>query len=140
MDLPASAVVIAPAIAVIKPSFGAPLMADIGALSLVDSGLLTAGGTAIALSAIAMRADEEQRVTLATESKLVAGVPLRHEPPPCVIAGGTGQRHWFRGRLKPSQSGFTCQRVAELGTLPLQRRGSIRFPPLMPRYFVQLVY
>jgi hypothetical protein len=27
--------------------------------------------------------------------------------------------------------------VAELGTLPLQRQGSIRFPPLMTRYFVQ---
>ena len=68
--------------------------------------------------------------------KPVAAEPLRHEPPPCAIAGGTGQRHWSRGRLEQALFGFTCPMVAEHGTLPLERQGFHLFPALETRYFV----
>jgi hypothetical protein len=66
--LPAAATVIALTIAMIEPSFGALLVAAVGAPSLVEAGLLTALGVAVALSAIAVRADEEHCVTLVTEA------------------------------------------------------------------------
>jgi hypothetical protein len=68
MDLTAAAPVIALTVAMIEPSLGALLVATVGAPSLVDPGMLTARGAAVALSAIAVRADEEHRVTLATEA------------------------------------------------------------------------
>ena len=68
LGLPAAAPVIALTIAMIEPSFGALLVAAVGASSLVATGLLTTLGTAIALSSIAGRADEEHRVTLVTEA------------------------------------------------------------------------
>jgi hypothetical protein len=66
--LPAAAPVIALPVAMIEPSFGALLVAAVGAPSLVEAGTLTAWGAAVALSAIAVRADEEHCVTLATEA------------------------------------------------------------------------
>ena len=69
MDLPAAAAVIALTVAMIETSFGTLLMAAVGAPSLVDSGMLTAEGAAVALSTIAVRADEENCATLATEAK-----------------------------------------------------------------------
>jgi hypothetical protein len=44
------------------------VVAGVGALSLVEAGTLTAWGAAVALSAIAARADEEHCVTLAAEA------------------------------------------------------------------------
>ena len=52
----------------IEPSFGTLLVPAVGAPSLVDSGMLTAEGAAVALSTIAVRADEENCATLATEA------------------------------------------------------------------------
>jgi hypothetical protein len=66
--LPAAAPVIALPIAMIEPSFGAALVAGVGAPSLVETGSLTACGAAVALSAIAVRADEEHCVTLAIQA------------------------------------------------------------------------
>jgi hypothetical protein len=66
--LPAAAPVIALTIAMIEPPFGALLVAAVGAPSLAGSGTLTTWSAAVALSAIAVRADEEHRVTLATEA------------------------------------------------------------------------
>jgi len=66
--LPAAAPVIALTVAMIEPSFGTLLVPAVGAPSLVDSGMLTAEGAAIALSTIAVRAHEENCVTLATEA------------------------------------------------------------------------
>ena len=68
LGLPAAATVIALTIAMIEPSFGALLVAAVGAPPLVEAGLLTALGVAVALSAIAVRADEEHCVTLVTEA------------------------------------------------------------------------
>jgi hypothetical protein len=65
--LPAAAPVIALPVTMIEPSFEALLVAGVGAPSLVEAGTLTARGAAVALSAIAVRADEEHGVTLATE-------------------------------------------------------------------------
>jgi hypothetical protein len=67
MDLPAAAVIALP-VAMIEPSFGALLVAAVGAPSLADSRMLTARGAAVALSAIAVRTDEEHCVTLAAEA------------------------------------------------------------------------
>jgi hypothetical protein len=66
--LPATAPVIALTVTMIEPSFRTPLMAAVGAPSLEEAGLLTALGAAIALPAIAMRADEEHCVALVTEA------------------------------------------------------------------------
>jgi hypothetical protein len=40
------------------------------------------------------------------QGKTFAAEPLRREPPPCVIAGGTGQRQCSRGRLEPALFGL----------------------------------
>ena len=48
----------------IESSFRALLVAPIGAPPLLAAGLLAALGAAIAMSAIAVRADEENRVAL----------------------------------------------------------------------------
>ena len=68
MDLPAAAPVIALAIAVIEPSFGALLVAAVGAPSLAEAGMFTARGAAVALSAIAVRTNIEHRATGGTEA------------------------------------------------------------------------
>jgi hypothetical protein len=68
LDLPAAAPIIALTVAMIEPSFEAPLMAVVGASPLAASGMLTALGAAVALSAITVRADEEHCVTLVTKA------------------------------------------------------------------------
>ena len=105
-------------VAMIELPFGALLVPAVGAAPLLAAGLLAALVAAVAVSAVAVRTDEENRVAALTKAKPAAAEPLRHEPPPCVIAGGTGQRQWSRGRLKPALFGFTCPMVAEHGTLP----------------------
>jgi hypothetical protein len=88
---------------------------------LLPAALLAALIAAVAVSAVAVRADradEENRRGSLDQGKFVAAEPLRHEPPPCVIAGGTGQRQRSRGRLKPALFGLPVQWVAEHGTLP----------------------
>ena len=50
------------AVAMIEPSFGATLVAAVGAAALPAPGFGAASGTAIALSAIAVSADPEHRV------------------------------------------------------------------------------
>ena len=92
--LPAAAPVIALPVAMIEPSFGALLVPAVGAPSLAGSGLLTAWGAAVALSAIAVRADEEHCVTLATEANSLPEyrftVTCRHAPSQAGLDNGTG--------------------------------------------------
>ena len=70
------------------------------------------------------------------QGKTFAAEPLRREPPPCVIAGGTGQRHSSRGRLEPALFGLpvdgcrTRNPAARNGRVPSTSR-------LETRYFVQ---
>ena len=94
MDLPAAAPVIALPVAMIKPSFGALLVTAVGAPSLMDTGSLTALGTAVALSAIAVPADEEHRVTLVTEANSLPeyrfAMNCRHASSQAALDNGTG--------------------------------------------------
>src|SRR5258708_1109192 len=135
MDLPAAAPVIALPVAMIEPSFGALLVAAVGAPSLADSGMLTAWDAAVALSAVAVRSDEEHCMTLATKAN---SLPEYRFAMNCRHASS---RDWTTAlvswQVGTSSVWFTCQRVAELGTLPLQRQGSIRFPPLTTRYLIE---
>jgi hypothetical protein len=62
LRLPATAAIGPLVIAMIAPTRVALLVTSIGASALLAAGMLTAGGAAIALSAIAVRADEENRV------------------------------------------------------------------------------
>ena len=116
----ASAAVFALPVVVVELAFGALLMAFVGSPALLAPGVIAAGVAAIAVSAITVRADVERRLaprmdTASLQENCLA-VSLRHAS---SQAGPSGQRHWFRGRLEPAQFGFTCRKVAELGTLPL---------------------
>ena len=55
-------------ITMIEPSFGALLVAAVGAPPLLAAGLLAALVAAVAMSAIAVRADEENRVAVLTKA------------------------------------------------------------------------
>ena len=94
MDLPAAAPVIALPVAMIEPSLGALLVTAVGAPSLVDAGMLTAWGAAVALSAIAARTDEEHCVTLATEANSLpeyrVAMNCRHASSQAGLDNGTG--------------------------------------------------
>jgi fatty acid desaturase len=57
------------AVAMIELPFGALLVAAIGAPPLLAAGLLAALVATVAVSAIAMRADEENRVAALTQAK-----------------------------------------------------------------------
>ena len=57
------------AIATIELPFGALLVASVGAPPLLPAGLLAALVAAVAVSAVAMRADEENRVAALTKAK-----------------------------------------------------------------------
>jgi hypothetical protein len=66
--------------------------------------------------------------------KTVAAEPLRHEPP-CVSAGGAGQRLGLRGRLEPVWLWWPDE-GCHTGTPSLQRRGSFRLPASKLHYTV----
>src|ERR1700730_3652765 len=53
----------------IEPPFRTPLVPSVGAPPLLEAGLHTASDAAIAMSAIAMRAEEENRVASLTHAK-----------------------------------------------------------------------
>jgi hypothetical protein len=59
-----SLAVLALPVAMIEPSFRAPLVPPVGTPPLAPAGKLAALGAAITMPAITMRADEEGRVTL----------------------------------------------------------------------------
>jgi len=97
------------AIAMIKLSFGAPLVALVGGSSLLPAGLFAARDAAVAVSAITVRADEENRVAPLTKAKLLPqnrfAVSDRH----ASSHAGTGQRQWSRGRLEPALFGLPVE-------------------------------
>jgi hypothetical protein len=68
LRLTAAAPVITLTIAMIEPSFRALLVAAVGAPSLPEAGLLTALDAAVALSPIAVRADEKHCVAVVIET------------------------------------------------------------------------
>ena len=114
----------------IEPSFGTPLVAPIGGSPLLAAGLLAALRAAIAMAAVTVRADEENRLAGLTKAKPLPqnrfAVNRRH----ASSQAGTGQRQWSRGRLEPALFGSPVEWFAEHGTLPLERQGSpLYFPP-----------
>ena len=76
--------------AVLRGSVGG----GVGASSLVEAGTLTAWGAAVALSAIAVHADEEHCVALATEANSLPeyrfALNRRHAPSQAGLDNGTG--------------------------------------------------
>jgi hypothetical protein len=87
--------VLALAVAMIQPAFGTALMTLIRGAVLKDSRLATASCAAITLAAIAMRADEEQRRAVATQTKPRAEnrfAMSRHVVPPAALT--TANRSW----------------------------------------------
>ena len=78
----------------IEPSFGAPLVAAVGATPLTGAGLPRGRYAAVALSAIAVRADQEHRVAFDCRTNPLPEnhfAMSRHVRP----AGGAGQRQRF---------------------------------------------
>ena len=79
-------------IAMIEPSFGTPLVAPVGVPPLLAAGLLAALGAAVAVSAIAVRADEENRVAAMTEAKPLPQNRFAVNHRQASSQAGTGQR------------------------------------------------
>jgi hypothetical protein len=94
------------AIAMIEPSFGAHLVAPVGGPSLVPAGLFAAWDAAVAVSAITVRADEENRVAAWTKAKPLLQNPFAVIHCHASSQAGTGQRQWSRGRLEPALFGY----------------------------------
>ena len=94
MGSPAAAPVIALTVAMIEPSFGALLVASVGPTSLAEAGLLTTFVTAVTLSAIAVCADKEHRVTLVAEADSLPeyrfAMNRRHASSQAALDNGSG--------------------------------------------------
>jgi hypothetical protein len=92
-------------IAMIEPSFGTQLVAPIGGSPLLAAGLFAALGTAVAVPAVTVRADEENRLAALPKADPLPqnrfAVNHRH----ASSQAGTGQRQWSRGRLGPALFG-----------------------------------
>src|SRR5438132_1006722 len=119
----------------IEPSFGAPLVAPVGGPSLLPAGLFAAWHAAITVSAITVRADEEDRVAPLTKAKLLPqnrfAVSHRH----ASSQAGTGQRQWSRGRLEPALFGLPVEWLPN--TEPCRSNGRVpSISRLETRYFV----
>ena len=92
-------------IAMIEPPFGTLLVAPVGVPPLLMAGLFAALGTAVAMAAVTVRADEENRLAALPKAKPLPqnrfAVNHRH----ASSQAGTGQRQWSRGRLEPALFG-----------------------------------
>jgi hypothetical protein len=81
-------------IAMIELSFGALLVASVGAPSLLASGLPAASLAAVAMSAIAVRADEENGVAVLTKANPLPqnrfAMNHRHASSQAELDNGTG--------------------------------------------------
>jgi hypothetical protein len=130
--LTASLPVIPLAVAVVESAFRALLVASVGAPSLLPAGVCATPAAAIAMSAIAVGANEEHGVALLTETDSLKenrfAVSLRHASSQAGLDTGT---HFVAGW---NQLCLVClTKVAELGTLPLPTAGFPRFTPLLTR-------
>ncbi len=87
--------VLALPVAMVQPSFRAPLVAAVGAASLLEPGCSAACGAAIALSAIAVPADPEHRVASAAAANSLPENHFAMSRHPCPRAGlDNGNRSW----------------------------------------------
>jgi hypothetical protein len=116
------------AIAMIETPLSALLVASVGAPPLPAASLLAAVGAAIAMSAVTVRADVENRLAALTKAKPLPqnrfAVNHRHASSQAELDNGSGLvAGWNQLCL------VYLSMVAEHGTLPLERQGSI-FPAL----------
>lgn len=86
------------AVAVIEPAFRTLLVPPVGGPPLPPPGSFPAGGAAIAVSAVAMRADEEQRPAFAAEANPLTEnrfAVSRHDCAQAALDSGDGfVSHW----------------------------------------------
>ena len=103
----------------IKAAFRALLVPGVGHAPLLNAGLLAALDAAIAMAAIAVRANEKHHETLFAQADSLPEdrfvVNRRHAPSQAEAR----QRQRIRDRLEPAQFGRTLTKVAEPGTLSL---------------------
>ena len=82
------------AIAMIEPPFGTPLVAPVGGPPLPTASLVAALCAAVAVSSIAVRADEENCLAALTKAKPLPqnrlAVNLRHASSQAELDNGTG--------------------------------------------------
>jgi hypothetical protein len=92
--LPAKPILALP-VAVIEPAFHTALVPPVGTAPLMETGLLPAFRTAIAMPAITVRADKEDRVTVhpaacaLQQLRFIMGRQRRHRRPAGVDNGST---------------------------------------------------
>jgi hypothetical protein len=81
------------AITMIEPSFGTPLVAPVGGPPLPAASLVSALGAAVAVTSIAVRADEENCLAALTNAKPLPqnrfAVNLRHASSQAELDNGT---------------------------------------------------
>ena len=82
------------AIAMVEPPFGTILVASVGAPPLLPAGLLAALIAAVAVSAVAVRADEENRVAALTKANSLPqnrfAMSHRHASSQAELDNGSG--------------------------------------------------
>ena len=119
------------AVAMIEPSFGATLVAAVGAAALPAPGFGAASGTAIALSAIAVSADPEHRVASnagpLTKDCLAMKIHARRQ------AGlDNGDRSW---QVRTSSM---CGYLLKVARLSARTASTVRVPDVFPAFDEEL--
>jgi hypothetical protein len=121
----------------IEPALGALLVASIGGPPLPAAGLLAAGSAAVAVSSIAVSADEEERSAPWAQAD---PLPQNRFAVNHAMRQRRRDRDWTTAvvswQVRTSSVWFDLSKVAEHGTLPLERQGSSP-SRLKPRYWVQ---
>jgi hypothetical protein len=116
----------------VQPAFQAPLVAAVGAASLLETGFVTTRETAITLPTIAVQTDPEHRV-----ATTAAADPLpenhfamnRHARPQTGLDNGS--RSW---QVRTSFNRGDLLKVAKPGPCRLQRLGPSYLPPSRRSY------
>jgi hypothetical protein len=89
----------------IKPAFRALLVPGVGPPPLLEASLLAASGAAIAMAAVAVRADEKHRATLFAHANSLPENPFAVNRHHAFSQAGGRQRQRLRGRLEPAEFG-----------------------------------
>src|ERR1035437_8690833 len=89
----------------IKPAFRALLVPGVGPPPLLEASLLAASGAAIAMAAVAVRADEKHRATLFAHANSLPENPFAVNRHHAFSQAAGRQRQRLRGRLEPAQFG-----------------------------------
>jgi hypothetical protein len=103
LSSPAATVLLLP-VAMIEPAFRALLVPGVGPTPLLDAILFAAPDAAIAMAAVAVRADEKHRATLLAHANSLPENRFAVNRHAFSQAGGR-QRQRLRGRLEPAEFG-----------------------------------